>query len=124
MLVNPEWERKIHDAVTYRGALWRAADIIEKKGWAFRTSLDLRTGGRCAQSAIAEACGFDITIPSPPVSTAEHMAKMGLVNEANTALLRHLGLDPVNSTVPGWNDQVGMTKEQVVTALRAAAIAA
>lgn len=86
----------------YRTDLLRAADYIEEHGWCQRS---WRFGQRvCAMGAIGESLkgGWD--------------RKRFL--DAHRALEKAVG-----GSVPGWNDERGQTKENVVAKLREVAMA-
>lgn len=84
-----------------RGLL-AAADYIEKWGW-HQGSASGSTGGVCAMGAILEVTDIKF-----------HVRAMRL-------LCRHLGSQHIDY-IPDWNDSPSRTKEEVISALREAAI--
>ena len=97
----------------------KAADLIEQRGWAQGYFVDHR-GGLCARGAIYAACGMEPD-PDPHVRIVEWPGW----NPADPAWDALCQLDTaVDDFAEMWNDAPERTKEEVVSALRAAAQAA
>jgi hypothetical protein len=89
--------------VTTKEVLLKAAEEIERRGWIQRVAANER--GCCIWGAF-RSIGYSYEGIAP-------------VNLAYDVFEDYLGVHPV-----GWNDTPGRTKEEVLSALRAAAEAA
>lgn len=99
MLYDPSKAKPV-DAAGW--ILWNAADYIEAHGWCQGT---IKVGVRvCAMGALSESIG-----------DRNHVIAQDAVNRLTAR---------VGTYVAQWNDDPGRTKEEVIAALRAAALAA
>lgn len=85
----------------------QAADLIEDEGWT-QYKWKSRTGERCIMGAIRDVAGVPELAAIPDGSIGA---------EARNAIARYLWYPPSI-----WNDQLGRTAEEVVEALRSAAL--
>lgn len=89
----------------------RAADVIEQRGWAQHILMDL-SGRVCTRQALHIAARGE-------TSFFGLWSETHLVAKAETRLMQHIGL---GMAVPTWNDTRGITKNDVLAELRAAAV--
>jgi len=104
--------------MTPQETLIKAAELIEEHGWDRHTYYDPDTDCYCVDGAIMAVTGHEPMIDGYRLSkTTQDLYDR---DAAEQLLMEHLGI----STIPAlfrWNDDPDRTKEEVVSALKAAA---
>ena len=90
----------------WRAILLSAADFLECHRWIQANFAD-GTGGYCVRGAIYSASGYDGSMSN----------NRSIYLMARAKFTKFLGIEDCHD----WNDAPGRTKEEVITALRAAA---
>lgn len=99
-----------------------AADLIEEEGWVQNLAYDGK-GRRCMVQAIQVATGVYEHRKNwhKNMHDAEWQTKSVAIDEQYRQAIRAVQSALGRTSIPDWNDEVGRTKEEVVTALRGTA---
>ena len=111
--------------MTTSETLYKAADLIERKGWGRGSATWHGGGGLCVEGAIAAALGRRVMIGEDAITPDE----LNYECPAGLAVREFLGAERIGVSTGGkakwlchWNDRPDRTASEVIEVLRATAL--